>query len=241
METALLSPDAQDERLGWQKNKHVDRSFLASYLRVWLRHQERGSEGEFWVLKSPAVTSWLEEYHEAFPNAVFVFTSRDPKSVVPSLCGLNEVALSLKYDYGHPTRGGMSPIGEGVIGRVAGYAKAQGEFIEKYPDSCINIPYKDMVKNPIGSAREIYKFAGREMTGEIEGRMREHAASNKKGKHGKAEYSLEKVRGGGGVGGGASSGTPPSTKTDNPSLPSQFGLTASQVDSSFPGYESYYN
>jgi hypothetical protein len=84
------------------------------------------------------VLKYLEEYKAAFPNAVFVFTSRDPKSVVLSLCGLNEVALSLKYDYQNVKD--LSPIGEGVTGRVAGYAKAQWEFIAKYPDISLNIP-----------------------------------------------------------------------------------------------------
>ncbi|GMI45799.1 hypothetical protein TrCOL_g3239, partial [Triparma columacea] len=83
METSLMTPEAQRERLEWQRSPDVDRSFLATYLKVWLRHQKRKSPREFWVLKSPAVTSWLEEYKAAFPNAVFVFTSRDPKSVVP--------------------------------------------------------------------------------------------------------------------------------------------------------------
>ena len=208
METALMTPEAQRERLEWQRSSSVDRSFLASYLRVFLKHQRRRSPGEFWVLKSPAVTSWLEEYKAAFPNAVFVFTSRDPKSVVPSLCGLNEVALSLKYDYRKAKD--LAPIGEGVIGRVAGYAKAQGEFIAANPSISMNIPYQRMVQDPIAAARGIYEFSGREFTGEVEEKMRRHALNNKKGKHGRAEYSLEK-----------------------------FGLSGEQVDAAFPGYEKF--
>ena len=110
METALLSPAGQKARLEWQNSPEIDRSFLSTHLRVWLRLQRAASEDEFWVLKSPAYTAWLPELAKAFPNARFVFTSRDPKSVVPSLCGLNEIALSLKFNYNNGE--GLKPMGE---------------------------------------------------------------------------------------------------------------------------------
>jgi hypothetical protein len=93
---------------------------------------------------------------------------------------------------------------------VAGYAKARGEFIRKYRDISLNIPYDKIVKDPIGTARSIYTFSGREFTGDIEENMRNHALLNKKEKHGKAEYSLER-----------------------------FGLSEDKVDAAFPGYERF--
>ncbi|GMI03222.1 hypothetical protein TrLO_g15003 [Triparma laevis f. longispina] len=192
METALLSPEAQRKRLEWQASSNVDRSFLATHLAVWFRLQPRARGGEYWVIKSPAYTAWLPELAAAFPNARFVFTSRDPKSVLPSLCGLNEVASSIKFNY----RNGrdLAPLGEGVVGRISGYAKQQEMFIKDQPEKCLALSYREMVKEPLTCVNEIYKHAGKEFTKEIEACMKAHMDNNKKGKHGKAVYSLDKFQ-----------------------------------------------
>ncbi|GMH74679.1 hypothetical protein TrST_g3997 [Triparma strigata] len=192
METALLSPEAQRKRLEWQASPNVDRSFLATHLAVWFRLQPRAGDGEFWVIKSPAYTAWLPELASAFPNARFVFTSRDPKSVLPSLCGLNEVASSIKFDYNNGRD--LAPLGEGVVGRISGYAKQQEAFIKSQPEKCLALSYREMVKEPLACVNEIYRHAGKDFTKEIEACMKAHMNDNKKGKHGKAVYSLEKFQ-----------------------------------------------
>jgi hypothetical protein len=186
METALLSPVRQRERLEWNRSADVDRSFLARHLKKWLQVQKLESEESFWILKSPAHTAWLEEHVAVFPAATVIFTSRSPSSVLPSIAGLNEVALSVKYDY----RYGMGRIGEGVVARLLNYAVCQGEFCDKH--ECVQVRYDELLSDPIEQARRIYSAAGRELTDEIVSRMVAHKDGNKQGKHGKADYSMEK-------------------------------------------------
>jgi len=188
METALLSPDSQRRRLEWQEREDVDRSFIATHMKAWLEMQPM-PEKSFWILKSPAATSWLVEHARVFDDATFVFTSRDPTSVVPSIAGLNEVALSIKFDYS----AGMRRIGTGVLGRLQGYCRAQAQFVEgEFKSRVLEVKYSDLMKDPMGEATKIYEKSGRTLEKDVEERMRGHIKGNKKGAHGKAVYSLDK-------------------------------------------------
>ena len=50
------------------------------------------------------------------------------------------------------------------------------------------------LSQPLTCVNEIYKHAGKEFTKEIEACMKAHMDNNKKGKHGKAVYSLDKFQ-----------------------------------------------
>ena len=80
METALLAPSAVAKRTAWLQSDAVDRTFVIRHLRRWLDFVE---PDRAWILKSPALTAFLPEVLEVFPDATVVFTSRDPKKVAP--------------------------------------------------------------------------------------------------------------------------------------------------------------
>ena len=68
-----------------------------------------------------------------------------------------------------------------------------------------------MVKDPLACVKKIYDHTGKNFSPQVEAAMIKHMRGNKKGKHGKAMYSLEK-----------------------------FSLSESQIERDFVGYERYY-
>lgn len=90
---------------------------------------ERGGQqaaiAETWVLKAPMFTPFLGELAAVFPDAAFVFTSREPKSVLPSTCGMAEAAASVKMDYSDPAR--LSHLGASCADRFARFGQGGGE------------------------------------------------------------------------------------------------------------------
>ena len=101
-------------------------------------------------------------------------------------------------------------MGEGVVGRIADYARQQAAFIKTHPDVCLALSYKKMIKDPLACVKEIYEHAGKDFSAEVESAMKDHMQSNKKGKHGKAVYSLDK-----------------------------FSLSEEMIDKEFAGYDKF--
>jgi hypothetical protein len=54
-----------------------------------------------------------------------------------------------------------------------------------------HIRYKDFVRDPVGTIRGYYAFAGRELTPAAEAAMRDYLARNKGDRYGKFNYSLK--------------------------------------------------
>ena len=185
METALLAPSAVAKRTAWLQSDAVDRTFAIRHLRRWLDFVD---PDRAWILKSPALTAFLPEVLEVFPDATVVFTSRDPKKVAPSLCGLNEVACSVKYDY----RRGLAPVSDAVLGRLAAYADGQRAFVAARPNRGLLLDYTNLARSPLAAAKLVYAHAMRPLAPDVEADMRRHLADNEQHKHGKPDYDLER-------------------------------------------------
>ena len=198
MDSLYFSDKCIAEREEWCKSDKVDRSFLVGHLEAWLSLQSLAFPSNHnlkWVLKAPIFTIFLPELESAFPSATFVFTSRDPKNVIPSTCGLVEVAAAFKADWGREPKVLMGRIGGYVLGRMRLFADLQAEFVDRRgegDEKVLKLRYQDVMEDKIREAARIYGAAGREMEGEAGRKMREHLEVNKQHKHGRADYSLEK-------------------------------------------------
>ena len=204
MDSPYLSPKSLELREDWSMNKDVDRSFIIKHLVYWLANEttafpkDEGKDSDYsWILKAPIFTTFLPEMYEAFPDAAYVFTSRDPVNVIPSTCGLVEVAASIKANWGKGGTTLFHHIGGYVFGRMEFLARKQDEFIRSAEKGdkllkVINLPYKATIKSPMASVEKIYELAGRKVSEETRRRMEAHLKENTQGKHGKANYSLEK-------------------------------------------------
>ncbi|GMH84815.1 hypothetical protein TrST_g238 [Triparma strigata] len=195
MDSAYFSPSCITGRTEWFNDPNIDKSFIFTHLKAWLSLQATSfppNSSMKWVLKAPLFTPFLSEVSSAFPNSTIVFTNRNPMNVVPSTCGLIEVAASLKADWSDEASM-WKWIGSYTLDRMKYFAKEQIKWCETQErHEVIHLDYKETLADPLGTVKRIYGAAGRVFEGEAEESMREHLESNTQHKHGKADYSLEK-------------------------------------------------
>jgi hypothetical protein len=156
--------------------------------RLVLQHlQWHGPRGR-WVLKAPAHLFGLEALFAIYPDASVIFTHRDPLEVVPSMASLHTELRSTFSDTVDPvaigaevTRRWADGIGRALRARDAGIAPA---------DRFADVQYTNLVRDPIGTVRRLYRHFGGSLTPAAESRMRAFLAESPKDKHGTHHYSL---------------------------------------------------
>lgn len=138
---------------------------------------------KYWVLKGFHTTR-LKEFFDAYPDASLVWLHRDPVMVAASSTMM------------------MSDIMEGIVGKIDLGKEAKmhlGRVRMSIANTMSNplvddprihhVRYRDFVRDPIGTIRGYYEFAGREFTPHAEAAMGDYLADNKGDRHGKFEYS----------------------------------------------------
>jgi hypothetical protein len=126
----------------------------------------------------------LKEFFEAYPDATLVWLHRDPVQVAASRTMM------------------MADIAEGMVGPIdlqteakkhlemtrAGIANTMTNPIVDDP-RILHVRYRDFVSDQIGTIRNYYEFAGRQLSTEAEAAMRGYLANNKGDRYGKFHYS----------------------------------------------------
>lgn len=177
--------------------------FVPSY-EAWLeRHDLRASyewhrrflqqlqwrcPGKRWVLKAPAHLFGLPALFAAYPDAGVVFTHRDPLEAAGSLASLTATLRRTFSDtvdavaVGHEmTERWARAMDRALADRDGGCAPA-GRFLD--------VHYTDLVRDPIGTVRGIYRRYGLPLGEQAELRMRAFVAEHPKDKHGRHRYGL---------------------------------------------------
>mmetsp|Transcript_19362 Transcript_19362/g.54360 ORF Transcript_19362/g.54360 Transcript_19362/m.54360 type:complete len:299 (-) Transcript_19362:107-1003(-) len=162
-------------------------------LRVlqWQFRKETPPDGSggHWVLKTPAHMFFgsIKHLHERYPDATFVWTHRDPASVIASALSLMSNFHSLssyRVDVGH--------TGEVFPQRFADSCHESMEIRRRLPAAnFVDVQYQDLVSDPVRVVERIYASRGcgvspryREALPQVLARLRQ----NKFGKH---RYTLE--------------------------------------------------
>ncbi len=142
-----------------------------------------------WVLKTAGHITDMDTVLAVYPDAKFVNTHRDPLRVLASLGGYHGAAIWMHSEKIPNVRAML----EGAsLGMLAQYnrtieMKQAGTPAE---DAIYDLRYADLVKNPIAEMRALYQQLGWHYTPEAEEAMRAYLAKNKKGKHGRYDYSF---------------------------------------------------
>jgi hypothetical protein len=143
--------------------------------------------GDHWVLKSPAHLFGLDALLAVFPDACVVQTHRDPLESIPSLCSLTAAFRAITCDRVDLRRLGWElsmAMAEGVERALAVRASAD-------PARFFDVPYRALLSDPVGVAREIARHFGYPHDAGIEARQRRWIAENPQHKHGVHRYSLD--------------------------------------------------
>ncbi|VFN02193.1 MAG: Phosphopantetheine attachment site, partial [Candidatus Kentron sp. G] len=157
------------------------------YYRRQLQMLGAHCRGRHWVLKAPRHLSGLAGLLAVFPDARIVQTHRDPSAVLPSMCSLSESLQSPFID-------GLDKhaLGANSYRQLKwGAEQARGARAAAKPAQFFDVHYKELVADPIGTARRIYDYHGYEYSGRFEANMKGWLAENPQHKHGVHRYTLE--------------------------------------------------
>ena len=112
--------------------------------------------GKRWVLKTPFHLWAVDALCTVFPDALIVQQHRTPAACVASFCSLTQTAFK-------PIAPGIGPehIGQITL-RYLRDALARNAAARTALDAqrFVDIPYEDLVADPMGCARQVYQAAG---------------------------------------------------------------------------------
>ncbi|MEV0029842.1 sulfotransferase [Nocardia sp. NPDC050793] len=120
-----------------------------------------------WVLKNPSHLFALDAIFEVYPDALIVQMHRDPRTIIASVCSLNEQASA-----------GWSEKFRGpVVGRTQLdlWARGAQRFLEDRKrhnaDQFVDVYYDDFVADPIDTVRSVYRHFGLPLSAAAEAAM----------------------------------------------------------------------
>jgi hypothetical protein len=146
----------------------------------WLRGGGR------WVLKAPQHLEQLGPLLTVFPDATLIQTHRDPVTAIVSLASLTTYGVRRYFDHPNPHAigGNIAAIVERLLrAGVAGRGDRDSRFVD--------IPFADLLADPIACVRKVYAASGDVLTEDTEARMQAWIAENRQEKHGRHDYSAE--------------------------------------------------
>ena len=164
----------------------------ADYLPAFRFHKRylqaiQENTGGRWTLKNPWHPLYLDALTTVYSDAQLVMTHRDPVEVMGSAASLLKAVRPMFSD-----NVDLQEIGQTLIRTFDAMIERTIAYKEKHGwDSIYDLQYADIMRDPIGSIRNIYDHFGEPITPEAERAMQAYMDANPKGKHGKHEYHLE--------------------------------------------------
>lgn len=122
-----------------------------------------------WRLKCPTHVHFLEPLTDAFPDARFVMTHRDPTDSMLSLSELiTDIVMSFTDSVDRPYIGRMN-----IEHWVLGIQKAVEFRAAGADDRFYDIDFRAMQSDPVGQVRGLYQWLGEPVTDRFEAQMRD--------------------------------------------------------------------
>jgi len=139
-----------------------------------------------WNLKMPSHALNIPTLLKVYPDARLVWTHRDPLTATGSFCSL----LTLAHR-GYTGKVDVEWLGQNCPWQAAQHANRAMDARDALGEErIIDVHYADLLRDPIGTMRTLYKALGDEFTLSAEGGMRVWLKDNPQDKFGKHEYKL---------------------------------------------------
>lgn len=164
---------AQDATLAYQAYRAQLQLFQAS------------REGSHWVLKSPMHFLALRELVETMPEARFIQLHRDPVKAIPSLHSLFSTMHGLVSDSVDRPR--IAAMTTGVLAERADRVVEVRRTADS--DRFLDLHYRDLVADPIGTAQQVYERFDLGWSAEVEQRIRAWIDAHPNRRFGAHRYS----------------------------------------------------
>lgn len=167
--------------------KEQDMTPVYDYYRQQLQLLDWKFSSNRWVLKNPFHLGDLAALRTVFPDACFIQTHRNPAQVVASYCRLIKNLRPVYSD-----KLDEQAIGQEILGilshQVEQGMKARTSIFDRH---ICDINFSNLVRDPIGTVRQIYNQFGYELSHEMERNLHQYISDNVRYKHGQYSYSLE--------------------------------------------------
>jgi hypothetical protein len=165
-----------------ERDRTPDYLYLKRALQV-LQYQR---EPKRWMLKYPAHLNDMEVIKRVFPDATFVWTHRDPTTVMGSVCSLMETSWSL-----YQRRLDFESIGKVALSLLVESIEAGRKARLSLPaESIVDVPYHRLNSDPANEVPKLYQAIGAEWTDKDAGNLENVLARPVRDR--RHEYSLSR-------------------------------------------------
>jgi hypothetical protein len=128
------------------------------------------------LLKSPAHLWHLPTLRAAYPDAVILQTHRDPLKVISSVSALAGSLRRLTTEQTSVALAARQYAEDIPLGLDRAVAARREDVFPK--EQVVDLHFTQFVADPIGQIRRLYSEIGRELTGDVEQRMRDFLAAH---------------------------------------------------------------
>jgi hypothetical protein len=149
-----------------------------------------------WVLKNPSHMTALDALMTVYPDALIVYTHRDPVVCIASSC-----SLSAETTAGHSTTFVGGTIGRTQLELWSRAFHAFHDSRSRYDASqFVDVAYEDFVADPVGTTRGVYETFGLDWTEGAEAAVTEIDRESRRGgrrpshRYSLADYGLTEDR-----------------------------------------------
>lgn len=139
-----------------------------------------------WHLKTPVHVFALDALVEAYPNARFMWSHRDPAKVMASVCSLIKYVRSWSSD-----RDDAHELGAEQLESWAEGIRRAMDFRRRFGDGRFaDVSFADLQTNPVDTLERAYQTLGLDFTETSLGNVEQWAATHKPGSRGSHDYDL---------------------------------------------------
>jgi len=156
--------------------------------RRTLQHLQSRTGGR-WVLKYPKHLMALDVLLETYPDAVLVWTHRDPAVVVPSVCSLTSFMRAMTSGPVDLPRFGREWAVLEELVAYRGVSVRDGMVDEA--SRVIDVHYRDLMADQVGTVASILEFANVPFSGRSRASVEAFIAEDAKDRHGAHAYTAE--------------------------------------------------
>ncbi len=141
--------------------------------------------GERWTLKAPAHMWAIDRLIEVFPDVSIVWSHRDPRSCVASICSMTAALAAMLME---PDPKALGPVVMDFYATSLERGLAARDAAD--PSRFVDVTHDDFVADGLGVAARIHDHFDIETSAEARADLEAHVEANPQGKHGRHEYAL---------------------------------------------------
>lgn len=147
---------------------------LYQYERKLMKLLQWKNPRKHWVMKSPICLMHMPQIREVFPDVGFIWPHRDPVKALSSTVSLLGTMQWSRTDNPHSGNSLDALTSADLNAMMLGQPISWLEKGVIPPSALCNIQYSDLIKNPVGTVKQVYEYFDIEWSGEAEQMMQAH-------------------------------------------------------------------